>query len=116
MEKIRADLLQKLKREMERADITFAENVPMSRYTSFKAGGNAAVLAEVRDTDRLRALLALTSQEGVPHILLGNGSNTLFKDSGYEGVVIKLSQDLQKCLSTRTAVRQRQERLSCFLL
>ena len=96
MEKIRADLLQKLKREMERADITFAENVPMSRYTSFKAGGNAAVLAEVRDTDRLRALLALTSQEGVPHILLGNGSNTLFKDSGYEGVVIKLSQDFAK--------------------
>lgn len=85
MEKIRADLLQKLKREMERADITFAENVPMSRYTSFKAGGNAAVLAEVRDTDRLRALLALTSQEGVPHILLGNGSNTLFKDSGMRG-------------------------------
>ena len=91
MEKIRADLLQKLKREMERADITFAENVPMSRYTSFKAGGNAAVLAEVRDTDRLRALLALTSQEGVPHILLGNGSNTLFSDAGFGGAVICLT-------------------------
>lgn len=93
MEKIRADLLQKLKREMEKNDISFSENVPMSRYTSFKAGGNAAILAEAQDTDRLKAILALTAQENIPHILLGNGSNTLFKDGGYEGVAIKLSQD-----------------------
>ena len=92
MEKIRADLLQKLKREMEKNDISFFENVPMSRYTSFKAGGNAAILAEAQDTDRLKTILALTAKEKVPHILLGNGSNTLFKDGGYEGVVIKLSQ------------------------
>lgn len=93
MEKIRADLLQKLKREMEKNDISFSENVPMSRYTSFKAGGNAAILVEAQDTHRLKTILALTAQEKVPHILLGNGSNTLFKDGGYEGVVIKLSQD-----------------------
>ncbi len=94
MEKIRADLLQKLKEEMEKAEIHFEENVSMSRYTSFKAGGNAALLAQAKSHDQLKTLLQIACSEKVPHILLGNGSNTLFKDSGYEGIVIRLSDDM----------------------
>jgi len=66
------------------------ENADMSKYTSFRAGGCAAALVEVENVEELRAVLRFASDENIPHMMLGNGSNMLFKDSGYEGLVIKL--------------------------
>lgn len=77
---------------MQEAKISFEEKVSMSRYTSFKAGGEAAFVAEASNRDELKRILKITSDLHVPHVLIGNGSNVLFKDSGYEGIVIKLSQ------------------------
>jgi len=65
-------------------------NAPMSKYTSFKAGGNAAALVTAESLEELQQILADVAEEGAEAMLLGNGSNTLFKDSGYGGVVIKL--------------------------
>ncbi len=65
----------------------------MSRYTSFKAGGEAAFVAEAANEEQLKRILKITSNLEIPHILIGNGSNVLFKDSGYEVIVIRLSQD-----------------------
>lgn len=93
MEKIRADLSEKIKKEMQKAEISFEEKVSMSRYTSFKAGGEAAFVAEAANEEQLKRILKITSNLEIPHILIGNGSNILFKDSGYEGIVIRLSQD-----------------------
>ena len=62
----------------------------MSKYTSFRAGGNATALVEVENKEQLKAVLRFADEENIPHLLIGNGSNTLFKDSGYQGLVIKL--------------------------
>ena len=62
----------------------------MSKYTSFRAGGKAAALVEVENKEQLKAVLRFADEENIPHLLIGNGSNTLFKDSGYQGLVIKL--------------------------
>lgn len=64
----------------------------MSKYTSFRAGGRAALLIEADDVGELREMLQAVTAAGVPHMILGNGSNTLFRDSGYDGVVIKLGE------------------------
>ena len=40
--------------------------------------------------DQLRRTLALCRENGVRTYLLGNGSNTLFADEGYDGAVIDL--------------------------
>lgn len=77
--------------QQKNSTLKVTENVSMSKYTSFKAGGNAAYLVEVESTDQLKEVLQLVNQNNIPHMMLGNGSNTLFKDSGYEGVVIKLA-------------------------
>ncbi|MBQ1959360.1 MAG: UDP-N-acetylmuramate dehydrogenase [Firmicutes bacterium] len=68
------------------------ENADMSKYTSFRAGGSAAALVEVENTEELRAVLQLVTEGNIPHMVIGNGSNMLFKDSGYDGIVIKLSR------------------------
>ena len=72
--------------------LNLIEDADMSRYTSFRAGGHAAALVEVETKDELKAVLQFVNKENIPHIMLGNGSNMLFRDSGYEGLVIRLSQ------------------------
>lgn len=74
-------------------NIAVQTDAPMSRYTSFKAGGSAAVLVSVSTEDALRQVLTDVADAGVKAMLLGNGSNTLFRDSGYDGVVIRLSPE-----------------------
>lgn len=83
MKEIREEILKINK------DIELIEDAPMSKYTSFKAGGNAKALINVTSVEDLKALLVLFHEKGVKHMVLGNGSNTLFKDSGYDGIVLR---------------------------
>ncbi len=83
MKEIREEILKINK------DIEIIEDAPMSKYTSFKAGGNAKALINVTSIEDLKALLKLFNEKGVKHMVLGNGSNTLFKDSGYDGIVLR---------------------------
>lgn len=62
----------------------------MAAYTSFRAGGQAKALLHVQTPAQLKLILRRLSDAGIPHLLLGNGSNVLFRDSGYDGVVIKM--------------------------
>ena len=67
------------------------ENEPMSRHTTFKVGGNAAFMVVPDTAERIVSLKRQLCD--VPHIVIGNGSNLLFSDEGYDGVVIKLGND-----------------------
>lgn len=68
----------------------------MRNYTSFRAGGKAACFAMPSTVKELKALLQYLDQQKVEHIFLGNGSNTLFKDCGYSGVVVKLNNQSEE--------------------
>ena len=70
-------------------NLVIVEDAPTSKYTSFKAGGNAKALIDVTSIEDLKALLQLFHEKNVKHMILGNGSNTLFKDSGYDGIVLR---------------------------
>ena len=83
MKEIREEILKINK------DIEIIEDAPMSKYTSFKAGGNAKALINVTSIEDLKALLVLFHEKNIKHMILGNGSNTLFKDSGYDGIVLR---------------------------
>lgn len=66
------------------------ENVPMSKYTSFRAGGCTDLMAEPQNVEELKKILTLLNGEDCPYMVLGNGSNILVKDSGYRGVMVKI--------------------------
>jgi UDP-N-acetylmuramate dehydrogenase len=68
----------------------FRGDVPLAPLTTFKVGGPAEWLAEVRTVDELRGLLAGAHDAGVPVSILGGGSNILVSDAGVPGVVIVL--------------------------
>lgn len=67
------------------------ENALMKDYTSFRVGGPCHRLVFPQNVEQLKAVLILLTQEGKPFMLLGNGSDLLVKDQGYNGTFIKLA-------------------------
>jgi len=64
------------------------ENEPMAKYTSFKIGGNAEVLARPKTTDELAKIWQTCRQHDIPFTILGDGTNVLVSDEGIKGVVV----------------------------
>jgi UDP-N-acetylmuramate dehydrogenase len=63
---------------------------PLARHTSLRVGGPADVLACPGSRAELGALVELCRAEGLPLLLLGAGFNTLVRDAGVRGVVVRL--------------------------
>ena len=63
---------------------------PLRKFTTFRVGGPARVLARPEKMGELQGLLATARDEGWPVVVLGGGSNLLFDDAGFDGLVIKL--------------------------
>lgn len=78
---------------------------PMSRQTTFKAGGNADIIVFPSDTDALLKVICAVKQENIPCIILGNGSNILVSDSGIRGVVIKMTSFVSDITVDGTTMR-----------
>ncbi len=66
------------------------EAEPMSRHTTFRIGGPADLFVAPENTDEIKKLIAICKEEKIPYFILGNGSNLLVSDKGYEGVVVQL--------------------------
>lgn len=63
----------------------------MSRHTTFKVGGPCSVLVKIDEVNQLRELLPFLVNEKIPYFFLGNGSNLLVSDKGFDGVIITFS-------------------------
>ena len=68
------------------------ENVSLKKYTTYCAGGTARAIVYPKDINSLVKLLKILRLNNIKHKILGNGSNLLFSDSLYDGVLIKLSE------------------------
>jgi UDP-N-acetylmuramate dehydrogenase len=66
-------------------------NEPMAKHTSFRIGGPADFLVTPAATRSVPGLLATCRTLGLPVTVLGNGTNTLVRDGGIAGVVVRLS-------------------------
>ena len=77
-------------------EINIIKEPDMGQYTSFKAGGRAALLVMPENQEELRRVLEYLSGEELPFMILGNGSNLLVRDGGYEGAMIKLGDGFRK--------------------
>jgi len=69
-------------------------NEPMSRHTSFRTGGEAAVFVEVENAQQLGKLISLFRKTENEFFVLGNGSNLLVSDRGYDGMILRIGSKM----------------------
>lgn len=75
-------------------DDNVALDEPMSKHTSFRIGGPADLFVTPDDIDELRDVIAACRAAGVPHFVLGCGSDLLVADEGYRGVIVSCTKGL----------------------
>ncbi|MBU4421999.1 UDP-N-acetylmuramate dehydrogenase [Patescibacteria group bacterium] len=71
--------------------INILENQLLSKYTTFHIGGAAKHFVIVKNTEELQEALEWAKENNEKYFILGGGSNVLFSDDGYEGLVIKIA-------------------------
>ena len=80
-------------KEVESNDIgKISKDVFISKYTTYKVGGLVKAIIYPKNTEKLVLLCKLIKKYKVKHKILGNGSNLLFSDKTYNGVLIKLDE------------------------
>lgn len=84
------DLFEKELNEIFSSD-RILKNEPMSRHTSLRIGGNTDYMVFPATIDEIRLTIKLCRKYDMPYYIMGNGSNLLVSDSGYRGLIIKLS-------------------------
>lgn len=71
-------------------------DVDMSRITTFRIGGPADIVAEAESPEEIIDLLRTARDNGIPFVVLGNGSNVLVKDKGVRGLVIRINSAMSR--------------------
>ncbi|HVV15512.1 MAG TPA: UDP-N-acetylmuramate dehydrogenase [Candidatus Paceibacterota bacterium] len=67
------------------------ENVSLAPLTTFKIGGPARYLALARTVEDVRKALAFAKEKERKIFILGGGSNVLFDDAGFDGLVVQVA-------------------------
>ena len=97
------DFLKEIASYMKPEDIKTDEI--MSKHTSFRVGGPAKVFLTVRSEEILRNLFFHIKKYHLPYFVLGNGSNLLVSDDGYDGVMLYLGEEFSEVEVTETMIR-----------
>ena len=80
-------------KEVESNDIgKIQRDVFASKFTTYKVGGLVRAIIYPKNTDKLVLLCKLIKKYKIKYKILGNGSNLLFSDKTFEGVLIKLEE------------------------
>lgn len=65
---------------------------PMAPLTTFRIGGPAALYLEPESDADLVAVAQVVSQDDLPYVVIGKGSNVLVSDRGFDGLVLRLGR------------------------
>ena len=67
------------------------QNIPLAPQTTIRLGGSARYYAECTSVDEIRACLHWAASTDRSVQVLGGGSNVLFADAGFDGLVLKIA-------------------------
>jgi UDP-N-acetylmuramate dehydrogenase len=66
-------------------------NIPLAPFTTMQLGGPAKLFVKCESEDEITSALRYANAKSIPVHVLGSGSNTIFADQGYQGLVIKVA-------------------------
>ncbi len=70
--------------------------VPMKEHTSMHVGGMAEFLLLPSSVQEIRQAAQALASAHISYLVMGNGTNLIFPDEGYPGVIIKLSDNFSQ--------------------
>ena len=73
-----------------RIGVKTSRDEPLSRFTTMRVGGPADLFATVHNAHELRGLVRFARTRGLPHLILGRGSDVVMADAGLRGLVIQV--------------------------
>ena len=85
------DFFKKLKLMLEKEEIL--ENEFMNKHTTFQLGGPAKYFVKPKSINKIIEIIRLCKEYSIEYFILGNGSNLLVSDKGYDGLVINIHED-----------------------
>lgn len=80
------NLIDKLKKEFPKICL----NEPLKSYCTFHIGGPADIFYRAKNTDEIKKLIEIAKEHSLHYFIFGGGSNILFDDKGFRGLVIKI--------------------------
>jgi len=72
-----------------RIGVKTSRDEPLARFTTMRVGGPADLFASVHNTFELKAIVRFARVRGLPHLVLGRGSDVVISDAGFRGLVIQ---------------------------
>lgn len=80
--------MEQLKIKMQELGVDWEQNCPLSRHSTLRIGGAADLALFPPSTESLCQALSLLREQNIPTLVVGKGSNVVFSDEGYRGVVV----------------------------
>lgn len=75
---------------------SITENAPLAPFSTFRIGGAAKIFVEPLSSDDVIKIQAFVLDHDLPFFILGNGSNVLISDEGWNGIVMNLETGFNK--------------------
>ena len=69
---------------------------PLSQHSSFRIGGSCTAMIDINSPDNLTQLWEEANRLGIRTMALGNGSNVLFDDRGFDGIIFLIGSSMDK--------------------
>lgn len=100
---------KKLGLALQEQGVFFLTEEPLAKYTSFKIGGPCRVLIAPSSEEEIIFAVDRCRENQIPYLILGNGSNMLVSDKGYNGAVILLGHRFSRISLLEDGVTVRAE-------
>lgn len=77
---------------------------PMKIHTTFRVGGPVSYFVTPETEEEVAKVIEVCTQENAPYYIVGNGSNLLVSDQGYEGVIIQIYKQMNRVEITENEI------------
>ncbi|MEE1417509.1 MAG: UDP-N-acetylmuramate dehydrogenase [Lachnospiraceae bacterium] len=91
---MREEIIKRLEQTVE--SDRFLREEPMKKHITFRVGGPAACFLTPSTKEQIREILHICQEEKTPYFILGNGSNLLVSDQGFDGVVLQVYKNMNQ--------------------
>ena len=91
---LREEIIKRLEQTVESDQ--FLREEPMKKHITFRVGGPAACFLTPSTKEQIREILHICQEEKTPYFILGNGSNLLVSDQGFDGVVLRVYKNMNQ--------------------